>query len=255
MFYDIFSLLRLQECKAKAGVRARTPIFQPRQIFIVDQIFPRLGTKAVGDITSADIQKLLNDLMNEGYSYSTVKKTYNLLGEFYRYQKKETIITLNPMDGVTMQKKANFLSAQGKEIKPTCEEVQIFTPEEIETIRAEAFSTFSDGTRKYQQPAAYFLMLNTGLRTGETLGLKNCDIDLENRVLYVRRAAKEVSKRNGAEKQAGWELIIGKPKSARLFAKITALFEEMNAELAYDGITIQTNTEYVPEYLDEVLSS
>lgn len=57
-------------------------------------------------------------------------------------------------------------------------------------------------------------MLNTGLRTGETLGLKNCDIDLENRVLYVRRAAKEVSKRNGAEKQAGWELIIGKPKSA-----------------------------------------
>ena len=41
----------------------------------------------------------------------------------------------------------------------------------------------------------------------------------------------------------------------RLFAKITALFEEMNAELAYDGITIQTNTEYVPEYLDEVLSS
>lgn len=114
-----------------------------------NQIFPRLGAKAVGDITSADIQKLLNDLMNEGYSYSTVKKTYNLLGEFYRYQKKETIITINPMDGVTMQKKANFLSAQGKEIKPTCEEVQIFTPEEIETIRAEAFSTFSDGTRKY----------------------------------------------------------------------------------------------------------
>ena len=41
----------------------------------------------------------------------------------------------------------------------------------------------------------------------------------------------------------------------RLFAKITALFEEMNAELSYDGIEIQTNTEYAPEYLDEVLSS
>ena len=41
----------------------------------------------------------------------------------------------------------------------------------------------------------------------------------------------------------------------KLFTKITALFEEMNAELSYDGVEIQTNTEYAPEYLDEVLSS
>ena len=39
----------------------------------------------------------------------------------------------------------------------------------------------------------------------------------------------------------------------KLFAKITALFEKMNAELAYEGVTVQINTEYVPEYLDEVL--
>ena len=57
-------------------------------------------------------------------------------------------------------------------------------------------------------------MLNTGLRTGEALGLKNSDVDLENRMLYVRHAVKEVSKRNGAEKQKGKELITGKPKSA-----------------------------------------
>ena len=41
----------------------------------------------------------------------------------------------------------------------------------------------------------------------------------------------------------------------RLFAKITSLFEKMNTELAYSGATIQTNTEYAPEYLDEILSS
>lgn len=41
----------------------------------------------------------------------------------------------------------------------------------------------------------------------------------------------------------------------KLFAKITALFEEMNRELSYEGVTIQINTEYVPDYLDEVLSS
>ena len=41
----------------------------------------------------------------------------------------------------------------------------------------------------------------------------------------------------------------------QLFAKITSLFEKMNTELSYSGVVIQTNTEYVPEYLDEILSS
>ena len=40
-----------------------------------------------------------------------------------------------------------------------------------------------------------------------------------------------------------------------LFAKITELFEKMNAELSYEGVGIQINTEYIPAYLDEVLSS
>lgn len=35
-------------------------------------------------------------------------------------------------------------------------------------------------------------MLNTGLRVGELAGLLNEDIDLENRVLHVRRSVKEV---------------------------------------------------------------
>ena len=39
----------------------------------------------------------------------------------------------------------------------------------------------------------------------------------------------------------------------QLYAKITELFEEMNTELSYSGVVIQTNTEYVPEYLDEIL--
>lgn len=38
-----------------------------------------------------------------------------------------------------------------------------------------------------------------------------------------------------------------------MFAKITTLFEKLNAELAPSGIAIPTNTEYVSEYLAEVL--
>jgi transposase len=39
----------------------------------------------------------------------------------------------------------------------------------------------------------------------------------------------------------------------RLFAKITALLDEINDELAGFGIKIETNTEYVPDYLDEII--
>ena len=38
------------------------------------QIYPILGGKVVGDITSADIKALLNHWMNEGYAYTTVKE-------------------------------------------------------------------------------------------------------------------------------------------------------------------------------------
>ena len=118
------------------------------------------------------------------------------------------------MANVEMIKKSNFLSAQNKENLPTNETVTIFTPEEIEKFKAEAFSTFKDGKRKYQQAAAYILMLNTGLRTGELLGLLNSDIDLENKTLTVRQGVKEISRRDGADFTSGREIKVGKLKSA-----------------------------------------
>ena len=57
-------------------------------------------------------------------------------------------------------------------------------------------------------------MLNTGLRTGELLGLLNSDIDLERKTLTVRQGVKEVARRNGADLTSGREVKIGKPKSA-----------------------------------------
>lgn len=39
----------------------------------------------------------------------------------------------------------------------------------------------------------------------------------------------------------------------RLFEKITLLLEEINRDLIWSGMTIQTNTEYVPEQLKEIL--
>lgn len=179
-----------------------------------NQIYPQIGKKVIGDITAADIKKLLNYWMTEDYAYTTVKKVYTLLNEYFRYLYQQEIITKNPMANVEMIKKANFMSAQGKENLPPTDTITVFSEEEIEKFKAEAFSVFGNGKRKYQQAAAYILMLNTGMRTEEALGLLNSDIDLENRVMHIQRGVKEVSKRDGVTAESGREVIVGKLKSA-----------------------------------------
>lgn len=179
-----------------------------------NQIYPLLGDKQVSDITSADIKNMLNFWMNKGYAYTTVKKAYVVLNEYFRYLFKEELIAKNPMANIEMTKKSNFLSAQSKENLPANETITVFTAEEIELFKKECFKCWGTGKRLYQQAAAYILMLNTGLRTGEILGLLNSDIDLENRVMHIQRGVKEISKRNGAEIEKGREIKIGKTKSA-----------------------------------------
>ena len=179
------------------------------------QIYPYIGSKPVGDVTSADIKKLLSAHMNQGLAYTTSKKAYQLLKMYFKHLYTEDAIDCNPMEMVDMIKKANYLAAQGKENKAQCDLVTIFTEEEIEKIRAEAFKKFDNGKPVYQQSAAYFLMLNTGLRGGEVCGIKNSDIDLENRVVHIRRGVKEIHVREeDLEYNGRLEVRVGKPKSS-----------------------------------------
>ncbi len=177
------------------------------------QIYPLIGHKVVGDITSADIKAVLNHWMNEGYAYTTVKKVYNILNDYFRYLTQQELIPKNPMLAAPMIKKANFMATQGKEIRPTFETVTTFSPSEIERFKIEAMRTWGNGEQIYQQAAAYTLMLNTGLRTGEVLGLLNSDIDLANKVIHLQRGVKEITRRNGTEATSGREVKVGKLKT------------------------------------------
>ena len=145
--------------------------------------------------------------------YTTVKKIHNLLNEYFRYLTEQEIIQKNPMQSAPMIKKANFMAAQGKENLPTNETVTVFTPEEIEIFKKECFRCWKSGKRLYQQAAAYILMLNTGLRTSEMLGLLNSDIDLENHVMHLQRGVKEIARRDGVNAESGREVSGGKLKS------------------------------------------
>ena len=151
--------------------------------------------------------------MNDGYAYTTVKKVYTILGEYFKVLYQQEQIPRNPMTNVEMIKRSNFMAGQGKENLPVNETVTIFTDDELDRFKTEAFRTNQNGSRKYQQSAAYILMLNTGIRTGEALGLMNSDIDLDNRVMHVRRGVKEIYNREGTKATSGRSVNVGKLKS------------------------------------------
>ena len=181
---------------------------------IENQIYPLIGNKIVGNITAADIKKVLNHWMNEGYAYTTVKKVHNILNEYFRYLTQQELINKNPMNSAPMIKKSNFYAIQEKEDLPTSETVTIFTADEIEKLKTESNKQYKTGKKLYRQAGAYILMLNTGLRAGEMLGVLNSDIDLERRVLHIQRGVKVVNKRDGVERSNGsTEVKVGKLKS------------------------------------------
>lgn len=177
-------------------------------------IYPRIGDLIISEVAAAVLSGILSQMMIEGYAHSTVKHVYSLLNEYFRYLCYEDYIPKNPMAYVRMIKKANFLAAQGREIIARSDAVTVLTDEEIRRLREAVFTRNRKGALKHQQAAAYLLMLNTGLRTGEVLGLINSDIDLDNREMLVVRAVKEVGKRDNDGTVRGTELIVGGMKTA-----------------------------------------
>ena len=131
----------------------------------------------------------------------------------YTYMYLEEMISKNPMENVEMIKKANFLSAQGKEMLPECEAVTIFSTDEIQKFKTETYTAYSNGKKKHQQANAYILMLNTGMRAGEVLAVKNSDIDLNKKHLHIQNTVKEIYKREGTKAVGGKTTKVGKTKT------------------------------------------
>ena len=190
-----------------------TTTYDRNEFTAKEYIYPILGDKYIVNITAADVHEILVRMMQKGYSHSTVKKVYSLMNQYFRYIYSEDLIPKNPMKNVRMIKKDIFLSAQGKDDLPTRDSITILTDDEIKLLRKEIYETREDGSLIHSQASAYLLMLNTGLRAGEMLGLINSDIDMENRLLHVNRTVKIVKNRSDKNVSEKYELITGKTKT------------------------------------------
>ena len=130
-------------------------------------IQPVIGQMCISDVKPMHCKVVLNQMM-EKYAGSTIRQTYIAMGTMFRSAVKNDIIEKHPMDGVRYTKPVRAASDH-----------RFLTIEE-----QQKFLEVAKSSHNYQQ---YALILETGLRTGELIGLTWDAIDFSRRTLTVNK--------------------------------------------------------------------
>ncbi len=131
-------------------------------------IQPILGKMRLCDVKPMHCKAVLNR-MEALYAGSTIRQAYITMGTMFRAAVMNDMLIKHPMDGVRYTKPVRAVD----DIKYLTEEEQ------------EAFLETAKTSHNYRQ---YALLLETGLRTGEMIGLTWDSIDWKNRTLTISKS-------------------------------------------------------------------
>ncbi|WP_442803438.1 tyrosine-type recombinase/integrase [Streptomyces pseudogriseolus] len=146
-------------------------------------LVPLLGTKRLESLSVADVRRFITR-MQTTHTAATAKEAHRVLRTALTAAVREELVTRNVASLVEPPR------VKQREIRPWSLE---------ETL------TFLEAARKDPLYAAFVLAIAMGLRRGELVGLRWSDVDLDNRVLYIRH---QTQRRRG-------ELYDDDPKSRR----------------------------------------
>lgn len=135
-----------------------------------------VGNIQMGSLRETDVENMLRAMAGKGYSFSTIKKAYEVLSACFRYYFDRRMIAYNPVSVVKVP-------SVNKKPKG---EIVFFTDAELEKIYKEATRKYSNGEPVYRYGWIFVLLGNTGLRGSEIFGLRKDNIDLEQRTLTVK---------------------------------------------------------------------
>ena len=143
-------------------------------------IEPRIGNMKIDEVNTIVIQKLLNQMIEDGYSLDVVRKTKVIFNQFFDYAVQNKFVQSNPTLLTRVKSKERKIydgENKYKAIPPEAREMFL-------TCLCE---------HKLLKPLCLCMML-AGLRTGETLALRWKDIDFQNKTINVERAITVVPK-------------------------------------------------------------
>lgn len=166
---------------AKTNLRNTT---YERLLQLRGRIYPVIGHIRMDKITPRQIQTFVNSLSKEGANErtgkplapKTIRHNLSLISDVFSYAVKMGVVSENPCSKVTIPK---------GEVK----EKQIYTPAEVEKF----LTLLNDEPLKYR--TFFYLMIYSGFRRGEMLGLEWKDVDFENNIISIRRTSNYTAKK------------------------------------------------------------
>jgi len=155
-------------------------------------IQPVIGGMKLSDVKPLHCKMVLNN-MDEDYAGSTIRQTFVAMGTLFKSALMNDLIAKHPMDGVRYTKPIRAVN-----------DIKFLTVEE-----QQKFLEVAKRSHNYNQ---YCLILQTGLRTGEMIGLTWDAIDFEKRTLTVNKTLEY------RHKQGYWRA--GPPKTQQSYRTI-----------------------------------
>lgn len=150
------------------------------------QLKDTIGKKMIGDITTKDIQKLIDEHANPSspsikpLALSGLKRILQFIRPCMEKAIQEEIIYKNPCDGVIIPKESCIQTDTRNQFS--------LTDDEIKQVRKHALEKYKT-TNEYCSRDFFIILLiiNLGLRVGEVLALQWDDIDLDNNLIYINK--------------------------------------------------------------------
>ena len=151
-------------------------------------VFPYIGMQQIHSIRADDIQKMINDLRDNGRSYSSIKKAYDAVNACFNNGLHRQKVKSNPCYGVSIPSQKLFKKKQ----------IPYYTQEEANKIVTQALSLWNNGVRRYPLGDFVPLILNTGLRLGEILALQwKRVVDFRTKTITVHSNIVTIKDRSG----------------------------------------------------------
>ena len=155
-------------------------------------IQPIIGNMKLADVKPLHCKMVLNQ-MNADYAGSTIRQAYITMGTMLKSALMNDLITKHPMNGVQYTKPVRAVN-------------------DIKFLTIEEQKEFLDIAKRSHNYNQYALILETGLRTGEMIGLTWDAIDWEKQTLTVEKTLEY------RHKQGYWRA--GPPKTKQSYRTI-----------------------------------
>lgn len=133
----------------------------------VRNIQPVIGKMLIANVKPMHCKKVFIQ-MDADYAGSTIRQAYITMGTMFKAAKMNDLIAKHPMDGVRFTKPVRAV-------------------DDIHYLTREEQRLFLETARRSHNYNQYALILETGLRTGEMIGLTWDAIDFERRTLTVNK--------------------------------------------------------------------